>query len=617
MIGGLKPAGLLDKLLGTHLFKNVSISYKIIALSVISLLGTVVVGGTGYMTLSQLKSGQEQFANMTDMSAVAVEIKINALEMERYSKDFLLTNDDASMDKFEFFAGEVQTKAEELLSYTDDQNVVAASEQIGALTEEYMDAFGSVYDTVSYISEERAAEEPDASLIADYETELKEYTAEWVGIYAKMEPVFETFDEVANNALITATSEFDATQSSASMMLFAFVSVMVVVVGVIAFLVQQSIAKPLGALRGAVSVIATGDYTQEVRGKTRQDEVGQFSNAIEDLRKAALESERLAAENKRAEEERLKHEQEEREAEAQREREAAEQAEASRRRAEERAQQIDELVGQFDSKVSEVLNTLASSSTELEATANQMVVISDSTKTRSSDVASASEQTANNIQTVAASAEELSASVGEINRQVESANAIAERSLKEAEHSNEAIAKLAQSAGRINEVIDLINDIASQTNLLALNATIESARAGEAGKGFAVVANEVKALAGQTGNATEEIANHIAEMQELTDDTVKSIEAIQAVINESNDSTMTIANAVQEQSRATTEISENIQQVAVGTADISSNISLVANEADETGSAGQDVLSASSEMGRISETLKKDIEEFFHKIRAV
>lgn len=80
---------------------------------------------------------------------------------------------------------------------------------------------------------------------------------------------------------------------------------------------------------------------------------------------------------------------------------------------------------------------------------------------------------------------------------------------------------------------------------------------------------------------------------------------------------MQIANAVQEQARVTTEISNNIQQVAVGTANISSNISLVASEADETGNAGQDVLNASSEMGRISETLKKDIEDFFQQIRAV
>lgn len=609
MSKALKPSGILDKVLGTHLFKNISISYKIIALSVFSLLGTILVAGGGYLSLSQMKSGQEEYANTTDMSAVAVEIKINAIEMERWGKDYLLTSNVSSMDQFEFYAQEVQSKAVELTDYTDDQAVLDASTQIQGLAEEYMDAFGSVFDTMGFIETDGETE--------DLKAELNEYQSDLTRIYSEMVPIFGQFEEIANTALVTATTSFDETRSSAEMLLIIMCSVMVVLVGTVAFLLLQSISIPLASLRNAVGIIATGDYTQEVRGKTRKDELGQFSNAIEDLRKAALESERLAEENKRAEEQRVAHEAQEREAEAQREREAAERAEEQRARTEERSKKIDELVQRFDDKVSEVLHALASSSTELEATANQMVVISDSTKTRSSDVASASEQTSNNIQTVAASAEELSASVGEINRQVETANAIAERSLEEAQHSNVAINKLAQSAGRINEVIDLINDIASQTNLLALNATIESARAGEAGKGFAVVANEVKALAGQTGNATEEIASHIAEMQSLTDDTVKSIESIQSVINESNDSTMQIANAVQEQARATTEISNNIQQVAVGTADISSNISLVASEADETGNAGQDVLNASSEMGRISENLKKDIEDFFQQIRAV
>ena len=62
-------------------------------------------------------------------------------------------------------------------------------------------------------------------------------------------------------------------------------------------------------------------------------------------------------------------------------------------------------------------------------------------------------------------------------------------------------------------MVKVITSIAEQTNLLALNATIEAARAGEAGKGFAVVANEVKELAQETAQATEDIARRVEAIQ--------------------------------------------------------------------------------------------------------
>ena len=66
-----------------------------------------------------------------------------------------------------------------------------------------------------------------------------------------------------------------------------------------------------------------------------------------------------------------------------------------------------------------------------------------------------------------------------------------------------AMTKLQNKTKEVEEIAGMILNISSQTNLLALNASIESARAGEAGRGFAVVAEQIRQLAEQTKNSTE------------------------------------------------------------------------------------------------------------------
>lgn len=86
------------------------------------------------------------------------------------------------------------------------------------------------------------------------------------------------------------------------------------------------------------------------------------------------------------------------------------------------------------------------------------------------------------------------------------------------------ILALSEQTQQIGAITTTVQDIADQSRLLALNASIEAARAGDAGRGFAVVAMEVRNLADQSRQATEQIGSILREIQEATNTSVMATE---------------------------------------------------------------------------------------------
>ncbi|MEF8713974.1 MAG: methyl-accepting chemotaxis protein [Accumulibacter sp.] len=108
---------------------------------------------------------------------------------------------------------------------------------------------------------------------------------------------------------------------------------------------------------------------------------------------------------------------------------------------------------------------------------------------------------------------------------VRSASAEMEQIAASVTQSAQVVCALGERSKAISGIVQTIREIADQTNLLALNAAIEAARAGDQGRGFAVVADEVRKLAERTSQATGEISQMIAAIQDETQSAITSIDA--------------------------------------------------------------------------------------------
>lgn len=584
------------------MLRKLTIKHKVYSLAILgAVLALLIAGGAMYSINAvgvQLKQiAEEDIPLTTAVTEITVHQLEQAIFFERAIRYAEIMEGNPSAQKHYHAAKKYFLK----MAHQVDEEILAAEEQVAHIIKYEVDHGGGqhIIDEFKHVEEILKKVEKEHKSFDDHVVDVfnlfeagrindAEHLAE------KVEAEADKLDHELEALLVeletfTEESAKHAEHLEQKLLKILAISSMVftILFLIIATFIVRGIVRPLLATKDYADELSKGNLDVAQPTHNFEDEIADMMSSLSVFKENAVEANQLREHQKEQE---IRAEQQQKQA-------------------------MQDLANDFDTQVGGMIGSLAAAATELESTAESMKRIADETQQSSKVVASSSDKSSTNVNTVAAAMEEMATASSEIATQVTAANTKSNQTANDAQNANDTVGELNSLVENIGEVVVAIQDIAEQTNLLALNATIEAARAGEAGKGFAVVADEVKKLANETGQKTEEISSKISDIQAATRASVDAMQRIISNISEINASVTGVSAAVEEQNATTAEITRGVSEASQGAQQVSQIIGEVQSGAEETGSSAEAVLVAAQEVAQLSENLKGSVDGFLERVR--
>ncbi|EAR61944.1 methyl-accepting chemotaxis protein [Neptuniibacter caesariensis] len=541
------------------LLNSLSIRSKLILTSVLPVIGIIIIIAS---SLAELKSADEGVGRIYEDRVVPLEdLKIIA-------------------DDYAVFVIDAVNKANAGIMTGDEalKGVQAARKEISDKWQKYM-------ATTLTTEEEQLAREAETLFVAanrsldELETGIRQIgmgdisgkLANYDGpLYTTIDPISEKIAELISLQLRVAGEEksaIDEAYHSAVTFMLVIGLATIAVLGLLSWMVYNSIRKPLDTLNAAMHNVANNSDLTESVPVSGNDELTRMSESFNQM----LSSQR-------------------------------------------------QLIGD----ISGATHQLASAAEEMSSVSVQANQSINNQRLEIEQVASAMNEMVSTSQDVATNAEHADSQTKLMLDQADQGNRIVSAAVAS---TNTLVGNVSQVSDRIRAVendsesigsiIGVINDIAEQTNLLALNAAIEAARAGDQGRGFAVVADEVRTLAQRTQQSTTEIQTAIERLQSGTRTAVDAMEQSQQEAEQAGAKAAEAGDALQGISEAVGMITDMNTHIASASEEQTSvaeeiNRSLVAiNDASQESSDGATQISAASDqLSRLAVDLNTKVSQF-------
>lgn len=571
-----------------------TVGRKIAAGFGLALAVMVAVGVVSYRSTAQLISASQlRKDNFETLDALA-EIRLALRGVGLALRTYIITGEEVHYDALKVSQQSIDVPMQQLLG------LVAGSPEQLKRVESARSRIIQYSTTANAMAELRRTQglEPAARMLSSETTKV---------LFAEMGGVLNDIEEQQERNLKQRIDETDAEARVTQLTIVVGNCLALLLAGIAGLLITRDVAGSLQGLRNTAERVTAGDLNATARtSKERSDEIGLLELSLDQmtqsLRTLAAKAEQIAQGNLRVT------------VEPQSEVDVL--GNSFARMAGDLQAQIRELV--------EAAGVLSSAATEIVASSSQLAA------SATQSAAAVSETTAT-VEEVRQTAQLASEKARRVSESAQKSVQISEGGLKSTRDMETGMdrirrqmeviagcmAQLSEQGQTVGQIIATVEDISTQSNLLAVNAAIEAAKAGEHGKGFGVVAQEVKSLAEQSRQATNQVRSILGEIQKATTAAVLATEEGAKVVEVGSRQTETAGGAIQalsgsvnEAAQAALQIAASSQQQLVGVDQVAGAMESIKQASAQNVASATHLEATARSLSALSSRLKQMIERY-------